>query len=524
MKVLIKEKIAQSGIDQLKEDFEVIDGTSWSVDELKKKIADFDALIIRSATQVDAELISLADNLKIVGRAGIGLDNVDVEAATKKGIMVANAPESNIVSAAEHALALMLSTARLIPRANTSLKSGKWERSKFEGVELYEKTLGVLGLGKIGTLVSTRALAFDMKVIAYDPYITEEKAKKMNIELVEIDELLKRSDIITVHLPKTNETLGMISAEQFKKMKDGVLIVNAARGGIIDEKALEDAVKSGKVWGAGLDVFSKEPMTDSPLFKLDELVVTPHLGASTLEAQDKAGITIAEQVAAGLKGEFVSYAVNIPVTAIDENIMPFLPLAEKLGKLLYNLVEAQMTPEVEILIAGQIADYDTDILSVAILKGLFEQVAHEPVTYVNASLIAKERGIEIKESKKEKTTDYLNLIIVRAKVDSKIVSVGGTVVGPKNQERFVNIYDFDIDMIPSEHMAFFRYKDVPGMIGKVGTILGKHGINIANMQVGRQKLGGEALMGINVDSDIAGDILEEIKKEAGIGDASIVTL
>jgi len=524
MKVLIKEKIAETGIEELKKEFEVVDGIGWDEATFVKELPKFDAIIIRSATQMTAELISKASNLKIIGRAGIGVDNVDVEAATKKGIIVANAPQSNIVSAAEHALALLLAAARLIPQADASLKSCKWERSKFEGVELYDKTLGILGYGKIGGLVAKRAQAFGMKILAYDPYISVEKAKNDNVDIAQsLDEVLKSADIITIHLPKTSETLGMIGAKEIGKMKDDVIIVNAARGGIIDEQALADAVKAGKVAAAGLDVFSTEPCTDSPVFAYPNVVVTPHLGASTHEAQDKAGVTIAQQVKAALKGDFVTYAVNIPVAVIEEAAKPFLPLAEKLGKLLYHLVEGQIS-SIEVKCAGEFASGNTDILSVAVLKGLFEPVVSEPVTYVNAPLIAKERGIELNAVKTSKSTDYLNVLSVTSKTDGKKISVGGTLVGKKNQERFVSIYDFDIDMIPSEYMAFFRYKDVPGMIGKVGTILGENGINIANMQVGRRTLGGEALMGINVDNAISPDILKRIKKEAGITNAAFMQL
>ncbi|TET55459.1 MAG: ACT domain-containing protein, partial [Actinobacteria bacterium] len=319
------------------------------------------------------------------------------------------------------------------------------------------------------------------------------------------------------------ETQGMISKKEMDKMKDGVIIVNDSRGGIINEKDLAVAVKSGKVAAAGLDVFEKEPSTDSPAIGVENIVVTPHLGASTTEAQDKAGVTIAEQVQAALKGDIVTNAVNIQVTVIEDAIKPYLPIAEKLGKLLYHLVEGQIV-SINVKVAGEIADYNTDIITVAVLKGLFESVAHEPVTYVNAPLMAKDRGIDVDIAKTAKSTDYLNLINVTGKIDGKKISVSGTLVGKKNQERFVSIYDFDIDMVPSQYMTFFRYKDVPGMIGKVGTILGENNINIANMQVGRRTLGGEALMGINVDSHISEEILEKIKKESGIAEATFMEL
>lgn len=525
MRILAAEKIADSGIEELRKEFEVDVRTGLSPEELKEVIGQYDAIIIRSATQLDAETIERAQNLKIIGRAGIGLDNVDVEAATRKGIIVANAPQSNIISAAEHTLALLLALCRNIPQAYNSLKAGKWERSKFEGVELYGKTLGILGLGKIGTLVAQRAHAFDMEIVAYDPYISKERAAQLNVRMAEtLDDLLKEVDFITIHLPRTAETKGMIGAKEIAKMKKGVRIVNTARGGLVDEKALAEAVKSGHVAGAGLDVFEKEPCTDSSLLALDGVMATPHLGASTMEAQDKAGYTIAEQVAAALKGELVSNAVNIAAAGIEDAVKPFLPLAEKIGCLLTHLVEERVG-DLELQYAGQISQYDTAILTVAVLKGLFGAVVHEPVTYVNAPILAKERGIEIREVKTPVSRDYINVITVSTgDAQGKRISVGGTLVGKKNQKRFVSIYDFDIDMVPSKYMAFFRYEDRPGMIGKVGTILGNNKINVANMQVGRKVLHGEALMGINVDEPISQKVIEEIKSQAGITDAKFMVL
>ncbi|MBI4744184.1 MAG: phosphoglycerate dehydrogenase [Actinobacteria bacterium] len=524
MKVLVKEKIADSGVEALRKEFEVDVCPEMTQEELREKIKEYDALIVRSATKVTKEIIDQAENLKIIGRAGIGVDNVDVEAATKKGIIVANAPQSNIISAAEHAIALLLTQCRNIPQANTSLKSGKWERSKFEGVELYEKTLGILGLGKIGTLVAQRALSFEMKLIAYDPYMSKERAAQLGVRLIEnLDDFLKEADFITVHLPKTPETMGMIGAREIGLMKNGVRIVNAARGGIINEDDLAEAIKSGKVASAGLDVFSKEPCMESPLFALDQVVVTPHLGASTQEAQDKAGVTIAEQVLAALKGEFVSYAVNLAAGGIDDSIKPFLPLAEKLGKLFGYLVEGHIS-KVEMEFAGQISQFNTKILTIAILKGFFEPISSEPVTYVNAPMVAKERGISTVESKTSTSRDYVNLITVRASNSKGEVTAAATLTGKKNEERFVGIYGYDIDMAPSKYMAFFRYKDVPGMIGKVGTVLGDNGINIANMHVGRKKVAGEAVMGLNVDAPIPDEIMEKIKEIAGIPEAKFIVL
>lgn len=526
IKVLVADSIAETGVNKLKEaNFEVDVKTGQSEDELVKSIKDYDAVIIRSATKITKKVIGAADKLKVIGRAGIGLDNVDVETATKKGVIVANAPESNTMSAAEHTIALILAQARKVPQASASLKRGKWDRKKFQGVEVADKVLGIIGLGKIGTIVASRAKGLGMRVAAHDPYVAEERFEQLGIERAEkLDDLLKEADFLTVHLPKTKETMGFIGKKEFSKMKDGVRVVNTSRGGIIDEKALAEAVKSGKVASAGVDVFPKEPCTSSPLFKLDQVVVTPHLGASTYEAQDRAGITIAEQVITGLKGEFVSNAVNIAAPGVSDKIKPFLPLAEKIGRLFTHISE-QSVSTLEIEYAGTLADYDTAILTVAILKGLFSRVVEEPVTYVNAPLIAKERGIDLKETRTSSTEDYTNVITLKGKSDKDDheVSVGGTLVG-KNQERFISIFDFDIDMIPSEYMAFFRYEDRPGRIGLVGTILGEYEINIANMQVGRRVIGGEALMCLNVDTSIPESVMDKIKEEGGITYGKFIVL
>jgi D-3-phosphoglycerate dehydrogenase len=478
-----------------------------SADELLGEIGNYDALVIRSATKVTEEVVSQADRLKVIGRAGIGVDNIDIEAATKRGIIVANAPQSNIISAAEHTVALMLACARNIPQACASTKAGKWERSKFQGVEVYEKVLGIIGLGRIGTLVASRARGLGMKVVAYDPYVSKERY------------------FLTVHLPKSKETMGLIGDREFAIMKDGIRLVNTARGGIYQSEPLLNALKSGKVAGIGFDVFDHEPLTESPLFDFDQTVLTPHLGASTVEAQDKAGIMIAEQVIAGLNGEFVSNAVNIPLIPIEamEAVKPFLPLAEKLGRLLNELAEEGIH-SIDIEYVGQIAQHETKLLTIAILKGVFDKIVEEQVNYVNAPIFADERGIEINESKKSSSKDYINVIRVSGRDGGTEISVAGTLVGKKNQERFVNVYEFDIDMVPSKYMAFFRYEDIPGMIGKVGTTLGKHDINIANMQVGRKKIRGEALMGVNVDTPIPDSVIEEMKSAAGIGFAKFMVL
>jgi len=527
IKVLVKEKIAQAGIDKLKAaGFKVDVKTDMGQEELLDEIGKYDALIVRSATQVTEEVVSRADNLKIIGRAGIGVDNVDLNAATKRGIIVANAPTSNIVSAAEHTIALMLACARNISQASACVKGGKWERNKFQGVEVYEKTLGIIGLGRIGTLVAKRAIGLGMKVRGYDPYVSKERFAQLGVErAATIEDVLKVSDFLTVHLPKTKETIGMFGEREFALMKDGIRLVNTARGGIYQVDALVGALKSGKVAAVGVDVYEKEPPEGDPLLEFEQTVCTPHLGASTVEAQDRAGTQIAEQVIAGLKGEFVSNAVNIPLVSVEamESVKPFLPLAEKLGKLFNKLAEDGVH-SVDIEYVGSISKQDTKLLTIAVLKGLFDGVVEEQVNYVNAPIFAEERGIEINESKKSSSQDYINVIRVRGRDGGDDVTVAGTLVGKKNQERFVNIYEFDIDMVPSKYMAFFKYEDVPGMIGKVGTILGKHNINIANMQVGRKKIAGDALMGLNIDTPIPDEVLDEIREATGSSFAKFMVL
>lgn len=514
MRVLVKDKIADSGIEKLKKGFDVDVKPEWSQDELKEHIKDYDAVIVRSAGKITADVIANAAKLKIIGRAGIGLDNVDVEAATRKGIIVANAPQSNIISAAEHAIALLLAQARRIPEANASLRSGEWKRSKLEGVEVYEKVLGIVGLGRIGSLVASRARGLGMKVIAFDPFVAADKFEELGVDMVpKLEDLLSQADFVTIHLPKTPETKGMIGAKQFAQMKPGVRIVNAARGGIVDEKVLYDAIKNGKVAGAALDVFENEPPADSPLFKLEQVVVTPHLGASTSEAQDKAGVMIADQVIAGLQGQFVSTAVNIsavpPETA--DQIMPWIPLAEKLGTLCAHLAGGKMD-KIEVEYAGEISRYDIGILTVAALKGMFGPVVHEPVTYVNAPLLAKDRGVEVRETKTPKSREYSSLMTIRTGSRESASIVAGTLGGTRNEPHVVRVNGFEFDMEPAPHVAVFAYKDKPGVIGAVGTILGKSDINIGTMQVGRDAKRREALMLVNVDSQIPEKVMDVLRQ------------
>ncbi len=523
MKILVKEKIAEAGIKKLKEaGFEVDVAPQMSREEMLKTINEYDGLIVRSATRVDEEIISKASNLKVIGRAGIGVDNIDLSAATKKGIIVANAPQSNIISVAEHTVALLLAQCRLVPRACLSMKEGKWEKSKFMGTEVYDKILGIVGLGRIGALVASRARGLGMKLLAYDPYVSEERFKQMGIEVADsLEDLLKKSDFITIHLPKVKETMGLIGKKEFSMMKDGVRIVNTARGDIIDEEALADAIKSGKVTSAGIDVYSEEPYVGGPLTNLEQVVLTPHIAASTREAQDKAGTITAEQVIAALKGEFVSNAVNVAVVApeIVDVFKPFLPLAETLGKLFAKLIDERVG-SLDVEYSGDIARGEgVELLTVAMLKGVLESVVQEPVTYVNAPILADERGIVVKESRTSEMCEYMNLITL--KKDSLIVA--GTLLSP-GKMRIVKLFDYDVDVVPSQYMLLIHNEDKPGMIGEIGTILGNNNINIARMQFGRVKARGDAISILNVDEPISKEILKKIEATDGVSEAKSIVL
>jgi D-3-phosphoglycerate dehydrogenase / 2-oxoglutarate reductase len=526
VRVLVAEKISPEGVDKLAELYDVDAFDSMSREELIEKIADYDGLVVRSGTKVDAELIERADRLKVIGRAGIGVDNIDVEAATKKGIMVANVPESNIISAAEHTMAMLMSTARNIPAANSSLAAGEWKRSAYQGVELYGKTLGIIGVGRIGALVAERASGFGMKLIGYDPYISAQKAKSLGIDMkTTMEEVLAEADFITLHVPRNNDTVHMLGKKQFDMVKSGTRIVNVSRGGVIDEHALAQAIKDGKVAGAAIDVFECEPPEDgNPLCSMPEVVVTPHLGASTREAQYKAGVAIADQVIAALSGGFVSGAVNIsmPHREVVETLRPFMPLCEKLGRLFVNLTRGAIS-EIEFEVLGDISEYETSLLTVAFLKGFFDRISIDAVTYVNAPIIAQERGITIKETKSRRSRDYVNLIQVTAKEDDTQVTAGATLVGV-NQEMFVNVRDFEIEIAPSQYMAFVTYQDRPGMIGKVGTVLGSNEINISGLQVGRRAIEGIAGMGLNLDCPLTEEMISELETQDGVESAEFLVL
>ena len=524
MRVLVTEKLAERGLALLRQEFDVDVRTELAAEGLVEAIAPYDALVVRSQTRVDASAIEAGTNLKVIGRAGIGLDNVDVEAATRRGVMVVNAPQSNVLSAAEHTMALLLAMARNLPRADQALRSGTWDRERFQGTELHGKTLGIVGLGRVGTMVAQRALAFGMRLIAFDPYVSKERARQMGIELMpDLGALLVQADFVTIHLPRTAETEALIGPRELALMKPGARLVNTARGGIVDEAALGDAVRDGRLAGAALDVFAEEPLTEHPLFGLERVVVTPHLGASTREAQDKAGLAIAEMVRLALRGEFVPFAVNVAAAEVSEQVRPFLPLAERLGRILAGLAEAPLR-SVSAEYLGKVAEFDTKVLTLAALKGMLTGVVDEPVSYVNAPVIARERGLAVSERRSMESEDYVNLVSFRAETEAGDVAVAGTLVGKRDAERLVRVYGFDVDMAPADHMAFFLYEDRPGVIGRVGSILGQARINIASMEVGRREAGGLALMGLTVDSPIPAATLEEIVEAVGMKTARSITL
>jgi D-3-phosphoglycerate dehydrogenase len=535
-KILVKEKIAASGVDLLRERFEVDLGVDWSDDELAERIGAYHGILIRSATRLTADLIARADNLKVIGRAGIGVDNVDVEAATKRGIIVANAPQSNIVAAAEHTVALMLALARNIPQAHASLTAGRWERSRFGGVEVYEKTLGILGFGRIGQLVAARARAFGMHVVAYDPYVSSERYRELGVEKAgSSTDVYRQADFITLHLPKTPETRGWLDAEAFAQMKDGVRVINCARGELLVDAALKDALDSGKVAGAALDVFPSEPITDYPLFSgYDNVVVTPHLGASTTEAQDRAGVQTAEQVVAALTGGVVSTAVNIPaISAEDMEVLgPFLPLAGRLGALAMALAEGSGVDRVEIEYFGRIAERDTRLLTLAVLRGVLAGHTEEEVNLVNAPSLAEERGIQVSERTDATARDFTDLLRVSVVCGDERVRVVGTTLGRLHRPHLLEAWGhrFNLQLDEGAHLAVFRYIDLPGMMGRVGTVFGARGVNISSAAVGRQAPGEDgrrddlAVMVIATDGPVPGELVEAIVASDGFIAGRAVTL
>jgi D-3-phosphoglycerate dehydrogenase len=522
LKILVPEKLADSGIELLRKEFEVDVRLDLTPEQLLQEIGQYDGLIIRSATKVTAEVIEKADNLKAIGRAGIGVDNIDIEAATKRGIIVANAPESNTVAAAEHTLGLMLAAARHIPAADTSLRGGEWKRSSFKGVEVSGKTLGLVGLGHVGAIVARGAHGMGMRVLAYDPYVSEDRMRAMNVDRAETtDEVFENADFISLHVPRTPQTMGMVNEETLGKMKSTAYLINVARGGIVDETAIYNALKEKVIAGAALDVFMEEPNTESPIFTLPNVVVTPHLGASTAEAQDRAGTTAAEQVAAALQGLVPMHAINAPVPVGEgaEFVAKFSGLCEVLGSLLYQLTD-NPGDSLKIEYYGEIANFDTRLLDVSAQKGLLAPMVHEPLNFVNTPLLAKERGLRLETSRSPESVDYTSLVVLRMGEDV----VSGTLFGPRFQPRLVGALGYDFDIVPEKHMLFIRNEDQPGMIGKAGSILGEHGVNIGNMAVGRGEPGSRAAMAVTVDEPVSDEVLKVLVETEGFNDARAVTL
>lgn len=523
MRVIIADQINEKGIEYLKEVAEVVVDTSITQDELIDKIKDFDAIIVRSRTKVTRSVIEAAEKLKIIARAGVGVDNVDIEAATEKGIMVVNAPESTSITVAEHAMGLILSLARKVSIADKSVKEGKWEKSKFMGIELAGKTLGIIGMGRIGSQVASRCKAFEMEILVNDPYITEEAASRLGARIVDKETLLKTADIITIHVPLTPETKHSISRYEFELMKKSAFIINCARGGIINEDDLYEALSKGEIAGAGLDVFEKEPPEGSPLLKLDNIVVTPHIGASTKEAQRDAAIIVANEVKKVFMDKPPKNVLNMPVLDPEtfQTIKPYMQLSEKLADFLIQSAKGNIT-EVDITYCGELADFSrTDILSRVVLKEMLNSILTEPVNMINAPTIAKNRGIVITESQRSEAEGYRSLIKVKIKSEEGEISIEGTTTP---EPRIVRIDEYWVNVKPEGIMVIARYRDIPGSIGTIGTKLGEHGINIAKMQVGREAPGKEAVMVVTVDQKVPPEVVDEIRDLKRVHDAVYVQL
>lgn len=522
MKVLVADGVSKQGIEILSKDFEVVVKDKLSAEELMEIIPQFDGLIVRSASKVTKEVLDAAHNLKVVGRAGVGVDNIDIAAATDKGVIVLNAPEGNTIAATEHTMAMMLAMSRNIPVANETMQKGEWNRKKYVGVELRGKTLGVIGLGRIGSGVAKRALAFDMEVIGYDPYVNEERAQSMGIEVTTLDEIYKRADFITVHMPLTPDTKNMINKDTMAKMKKGVRLVNCARGGIINEADLAEAVKAGVVAGAAIDVFESEPLpAGHPLVGVPNIVLTPHLGASTVEAQIGVSVDVAYGVAAALRGEPVSTAVNMaPVSAqVMKMIKPYFALAERMGCTVRSLADGAIS-EVEVEYNGEITEVDTKMVTTAVLKGMLNPILQDAVNYVNAPGIAKMRNIKVKQVKNKETENFANLITVRVKAAKGEAAVKGTLFGA--EARIVMINDYRVDVDPHARILICPHINCPGVIGKVGSIMGAAGINISGMQVGKTDVAGTNIMVLTIDNDIPADILNAVVSIDGIFGAKLV--
>jgi D-3-phosphoglycerate dehydrogenase / 2-oxoglutarate reductase len=522
--VLLAEKLAPSVVDVLSQscDVHTVDGTDRPA--LLAAVADVDALIVRSATKVDAEVFAAAHQLKVVARAGVGLDNVEVPPATARGVMVVNAPTSNIVSAAEHAIALLLATLRNVPAADASLRSGEWKRSAYTGTELNGKTVGVVGLGKIGQLVAHRLAAFGTRIIAFDPYVAPARAAQLGIELVSLDELLARAEVISIHLPKTPETLGLIGKEQLARTRQGVVIVNAARGGLVDEEALAEAVRSGHVGGAGIDVYVTEPTTASPLFELPQVVVTPHLGASTREAQDRAGTDVARSVLLALSGEFVPDAVNVQITgAVGEEVRPWLPLTRKLGTLLYALAN-RVPSSVTVEVLGELSDEDVSVLPLAALRGVFDDVVEDQVTFVNVPALAEERGVTYQVRTAPESEDYRSVVRLRAAMpDGEQLTVSGALTGRSPVEKLVEVNGRHFDLRAEGDLVLLEYTDRPGVMGRVGTLLGEAGVNIEAAQISQTTDGADAIMLLRVDRGVDSTVVGPVGAAIGARTTSQVS-
>ncbi|PZS13432.1 MAG: phosphoglycerate dehydrogenase [Solirubrobacterales bacterium] len=523
-RVLVAEKIGQSGIELLQEHFDVELGADWAPAQLAERIGDYDGILIRSATKLDAGLIARAGHLRAIGRAGVGVDNVDVTAATKRGIVVANAPQSNVITAAEHTMALLLALARNIPQAHAALIGGAWERARFSGIELYEKTLGILGFGRIGQLVAQRARGFGMRVVAYDPFVGAERYRELGVEQARSsDEVYAAADFLTLHLPSTPQTEGWLDSEALAKCKDGVRILNVARGPLVVEEDLEAALRSGKVAGAALDVFRAEPVTDHPLFGCPNVIVTPHLGASTAEATDRAGFQAAEQVVAALTGGVVTSAINVPAIPPEDTevLGPFLPLCRSLGRIAVAIAQGSSVDRVHSEFLGRIAERDTRLLSIQVLMGVLCGHTEEPCNEVNAPAMAEERGIEIAETKLIGARDYADLVRVTLTSGRDSVRVVGTLIGRRNRPHLLEAWGQRFDVQLERHIVLFRYRDVPGMIGRVGTVFGQHGVNIVSAAVGRQPAQDErgegrlAAMAITTDSAVPREVVDEIVASDG---------
>ena len=526
-RVLVKEPIAETGLELLREHFEVDLGIEWGQDELAERIGRYDGIVIRSATQMTAPIIERGERLKVIGRAGIGVDNIDVPAATRRGVVVANAPQSNVIAAAEHTMALMLALCRNVPQAHASLVAGRWERSKFGGVEVYRKTLGVLGFGRIGQLVAERAKAFGMRVIAFDPYVAAERYRELGVERTETSAgLYAEADVVTVHLPKTPDTANWLDAEAFAAMKPGVLVVNCARGELVDHEALEAALRSGQVGGAALDVFPTEPITEHPLFGMPGVIVTPHLGASTAEAQDRAGVITAEQVVAALTGGLVTNAVNIPTLRPEdvEALGPFLPLCSRLGRLAVTLGEASAIDRIEVSYEGRLAEFDTRLLTIAVLNGVLQGHTEEEVNFVNAHSLAEERGISVAERREPQSADFNELVRVAVVADGERVEVAGTGFGPRQVPHLVAAYGQSFNLPLGDNLAVFRYRDQPGMIGRVGTIFGEAGVNIGSAAVGASEDAREAVMAVTTDAPVPESLVRRISELPDFHTGRAVTL